>query len=328
MPSDNVILAVDNLKRYFPVRSKILKRRKGWIKAIDGVSLKIIKGEIFGIVGESGCGKSTLGKTILGIYRPNDGAVFFENKIISNFSPKETKKIRKSLQYIYQDAGASLDPWWVIGRSLREPLLIHTQLSKPEMNEKIRNILSSVGLNEGHLDRYPHEFSGGQQRRIGLARILTLNPNLIIFDEPTSGLDVSVQATILKLLKKLKKDFNLTYVFISHNLAVIRMMCQRVAVMYLGKIMEMGLVEKIFNDPLHPYTKSLLSAIPEPGKRKETALLKGEPPTPENRPAGCCFWPRCPFAEPICSDLEPAFEEIENERSVACHFHKKISLLK
>ena len=317
---EDLILEVKNLKKYFPVRSAMLKRRIGWIKAVDGVSFTVKKGEIFGIVGESGCGKSTLGKTILGIYRPNEGSVVFKGDAITGLPKKKAQKVREGLQYVYQDAGASLDPMWIIGKTLREPLLIHTRLPKAEIEEKIRTVLSAAGLRGEHLSRYPHEFSGGQQRRLGLARILTLNPGLIIFDEPTSGLDVSVQATILKLLKKLAKDFDLTYILISHNLAVIRMMCRRVGVMYLGRLMEIGDAEEIFESPRHPYTKFLLAAIPEPGKRKEEVILKGEPPSPENLPIGCRFWPRCPYTETICTEKEPELKNAGNNHAIACHF--------
>lgn len=316
----DLILEVKNLKKYFPVRSAMLKRRIGWIKAVDGVSFTINKGEIFGIVGESGCGKSTLGKTILGIYRPNEGSVLFKGEVITGLQKKKVQKVREGLQYVYQDAGASLDPMWIIAKTLREPLVIHSRLSKAEIQEKIETVLSAAGLRDEHLSRYPHEFSGGQQRRLGLARILTLNPGLIIFDEPTSGLDVSVQATILKLLKKLAKDYDLTYILISHNLAVIRMMCIRMGIMYLGRLMEMGDTEEVFESPRHPYTKFLLAAIPEPGKRKEEVILKGEPPSPENLPPGCRFWPRCPHKETICTEKEPQLINIGNDHTIACHF--------
>lgn len=317
----DIILEVKDLKKYFSVRSQVLKRHVGWVKAVDGISFKVKKGEVFGIVGESGCGKSTLGKAILGIYKPNDGLVRFKGVTISELPPEEARKVRKELQYVYQDAGASLDPMWVVQKTLREPLIIHTQLTKREIGEKIRDTLNAVGLKEEHLSRYPHEFSGGQQRRLGLARILMLNPSLIIFDEPTSGLDVSVQATILKLLKKLAHDFSLTYILISHNLAVIRMMCQRVAVMYLGRIVEIAGTEKIFESPGHPYTKFLLAAIPEPGKRKKEVILKGEPPSPEKLPSGCRFWPRCPFVEKACVETEPLLYEMDNNHAIACHLH-------
>ncbi len=319
IPRQDFLLEVRDLKKYFPMRSEVLKRRIGWVRALDGVSFKVRRGEIFGIVGESGCGKSTLGKTILGIYRPTEGAVLWKGERIANLSSKEAQRIRREMQYVYQDAGASLDPWWVVGRTLREPMVIHTELAPQEIEGRVLEVLKAVGLQAEHLSRYPHEFSGGQQRRLGLARILTLNPGLIILDEPTSGLDVSVQATILKLLKKLAADFELTYIFISHNLAVIRMMCRRVAVMYLGRIMEIGETERVFESPVHPYTRFLLAAIPEPGKRKEDVILKGEPPSPEKLPGGCRFWPRCPHVAKTCTEKEPQLDDFDGPQAAACH---------
>lgn len=321
--SDHIILTTENLKRYFSVKSNFLKRHIGWIRAVDGVNLGVKKGEILGLVGESGCGKSTLGKTILGIYRPTEGTIYFEGERISHLPLHEIRPIRKKIQYLYQDPGASLDPWWTIGKSLREPLKIHESFSKMEIEERVAGILRAVGLEEDHAYRYPHEFSGGQQRRIGLARILILNPSLIIFDEPTSGLDVSVQATVLKLFKELKGKFHLTYMFISHDLAVIRMVSQRVAVMYLGKIVEEGDTELVFESPIHPYTQLLVAAIPQiksQGKVRDwDNLIKGEPPNPQNIPPGCRFQPRCPQAKGICVGGEPELVEISDGRKVACH---------
>lgn len=313
------ILEVRDLKKFFSIRSKILKRRIGWVRAVDGVSFAIQKGEIFGIVGESGCGKSTLGKSILGIYKPNEGSVVFRGGTISNLPLKQALELRKDLQYVYQDAGASLDPMWIIRRTLREPLAIHTTLSGAEIEERIIDVLAATGLNPDHLTRYPHEFSGGQQRRLGLARILTLNPSLIIFDEPTSGLDVSVQATILKLFLRLAEEFALTYILISHNLAVIRMMCDRVAVMYLGRFVEIGKTRTLFENPLHPYTRFLLAAIPEPGRRKQEVILTGEPPSPDLIPSGCRFWPRCPRMMDICTREDPPLLDASEHQRVACH---------
>jgi oligopeptide transport system ATP-binding protein len=318
------ILEVKGLKRYFHGPSGFPGGGVRWVKALDGVSLEVRKGETFGLVGESGCGKSTLGKTILGIYRPTEGSVAFKGNEISQLSRREAKRIRKDIQYVYQDPAASLDPYWKVGKILSEPLVIHTSLSREEIRRIVRKMLDDVGLREEHLSLYPHEFSGGQQRRLGLARILCLNPSLIILDEPTSGLDVSVQATILKLFMELKTRFDLTYIFISHNLSVVRMMCNRMAVMYAGKIVEMGDTGEIFKDPLHPYTKVLLAAIPEVGKKveeKKEMPLSGEPPNPENLPEGCRFWPRCSVKMPVCESVEPPLESAADGRKVACHLY-------
>jgi oligopeptide/dipeptide ABC transporter ATP-binding protein len=316
------ILEVRDLKKYFQGSSGLLTTTVRWVRALDGVSFQVYPGETFGFVGESGCGKSTLGKTILGIYKPTEGSVIFKGREISRLLRKEAKKIRKDIQYVYQDPGASLDPYWKVGGILSEPLVIHTSLSKEEVRRQVLKMIDDVGLQEEHLSLYPHEFSGGQQRRLGLARILCLNPSLVILDEPTSGLDVSVQATILKLFQELKSRFNLTYIFISHNLSVVRMMCNRMAVMYGGKIVEMGETRRIFSDPVHPYTKILLAAIPEVGKkldREKDLSLTGEPPNPENFPSGCRFWPRCGYKREICETVEPVFEAGMDGRWVACH---------
>ncbi len=322
------ILEIKGLKRYFQGSSGLFDKKVRWIRALDDVSFQVCKGETFGLVGESGCGKSTLGKTILGIYRPTEGSVFFKGREISHLPRKEAKKVRKDIQYVYQDPGASLDPYWKVGKILAEPLAIHTSQPKEEIQGQVLKMLDDVGLREEHLSLYPHEFSGGQQRRLGLARILCLNPSLVILDEPTSGLDVSVQATILKLFIELKARFDLTYIFISHNLSVVRMMCGRMAVMYAGKIVEMGGTQEIFGNPLHPYTKVLLAAIPEVGKKLERVKdlsLSGEPPNPENFPSGCRFWPRCGYKMAICESVEPPLESAADGRKVACHLYKNIS---
>jgi oligopeptide transport system ATP-binding protein len=313
------LLDVMDLRKYFAVRD-VWQRQVGWLKALDDVSLSVRKGEILGIVGESGCGKSTLGKTIMGIHPATDGKIVFEGNDITNLRPDKSRALRRRLQYSYQDPGASLDPRWKIRRSLHEPLVIHTELSADAREKRVRAIMRSVGLPETHLDLYPHEISGGQQRRVGLARILTLQPTLVILDEPTSGLDVSVQATVLNLFLDLKKEFGLTYMFISHDLSVVRMICDRVAVMYLGKIVEMGAIESIFSAPKHPYTQSLLAAIPQIGGRKVTDnfWLEGEPPDPTNLPSGCRFRTRCPLAEPRCAQSEPPLVEKRPHHADAC----------
>jgi oligopeptide transport system ATP-binding protein len=319
---EKLILDVQRLKKYFKGPRGFLERRMPLVKALDGVSFRVFPGETFGFVGESGCGKSTLGKTILGIYRATGGHVIFKGRDITRLPRKEAVRIRSEIQYVYQDPGSSLDPHWKIRRVLAEPLRIHTPLKRQAIEERTREMLKAVGLGEEHQGLYPHEFSGGQQRRLGLARILCLNPSLVILDEPTSGLDVSVQATILKLFFDLKSRFNLTYIFISHNLSVIRMMCQRVAVMYAGKIMEMGNTSAVFERPIHPYTQFLLSAIPSIEKKTETfpeLSVSGEPPNPEEFPPGCRFHPRCPYAMDHCTKDTPELSLQGKGRWSACH---------
>jgi oligopeptide/dipeptide ABC transporter ATP-binding protein len=319
----DALLRLEGVKKYFPILNE-WKRRTGWLRALDDVTLSVRKGEILGIVGESGCGKSTLGKTVMGIHPPSAGKIVFEGNEITNLKPYAARGLRQHLQYTYQDPGASLDPRWKIGRSLHEPLVIHTELTKSERERRVCEILDAVGLPEGHLDLYPHEISGGQQRRVGLARILTLHPSLVILDEPTSGLDVSVQATILNLFLELKNRFDLTYVFIAHDLSVVRMVCDRVAVMYLGKVVELGDTETVFSSPRHPYTRSLLSAIPRIGEGRITDdfWLEGEPPDPGNLPSGCRFRTRCPAAKDECAQAVPPLVEHQPQHSDACLFSK------
>jgi oligopeptide transport system ATP-binding protein len=314
------LLELVDLARHFPVRNAF-GRRTGWIRAVDGVSLAVWPGETLGLVGESGCGKSTLGKTVMGIHAPTAGDIRFAGREIGRLPARERRAIAKDLQYVYQDPGASLDPRWKVVHSLHEPLKIHTRLSRAEREEQVRAILAAVGLPGAHLDLYPHELSGGQQRRVGLARILTLRPRLIILDEPTSGLDVSVQASVLKLFRSLQASFALTYVFISHDLSVVRAMCARIAVMYLGKIVELGDTVAVFEKPRHPYTQSLLAAVPRIGGRRVTQdfALEGEPPNPRDVPSGCRFRTRCPLAQARCATEEPALRPLDG-RTVACHF--------
>lgn len=314
------LLEIIDLVRHFPVRNAF-GRRVGSLRAVDGVSLTVWSGETLGLVGESGCGKSTLGKTVLGIHSPTAGEIRFLGREIGHLTRRQRRPVLKHLQYVYQDPGASLDPRWKITSLLHEPLKIHTRLSRAERDVEVQAILRAVGLPDAHLDLYPHELSGGQQRRVGLARILTLRPQMIILDEPTSGLDVSVQASVLKLFRALQSTFALTYLFISHDLAVVRAMCQRLAVMYLGKIVELGETAAVFDTPRHPYTKALLAAVPRIGgpRVSRTFSLEGEPPNPRDVPSGCRFRTRCPIAQDVCVSDEPPLRSV-NGRHVACHF--------
>lgn len=313
------LLSVDKLCKFFPVRNS-LGWRVGELKALNEVSFTVAKGEVLGIVGESGCGKSTLGKTLIGVHRPMSGGVKFRGKDIGYLSPSKRRKVARNMQYIYQDPGASLDPRWKIGTSMHEPLIIHTDLDHEARKRQIHDVMSAVSLPLSQLDQYPHELSGGQQRRIGLARILTLQPSLIILDEPTSGLDVSVQATILKLFQGLRKRFNLTYLFISHDLNVINAMCDRVAVMYLGEIIELGETADIFNNPKHPYTQLLLSSIPKIGVDK-SELATEIVTTQTLAPAfsrGCKFSNRCTYVMPVCSEKSPTLNQVGGRQIAAC----------
>jgi oligopeptide transport system ATP-binding protein len=319
--SDAPILLVDTLSRHFPVRN-MLGWKTGAVRALDGVSFEVRSGETLGIVGESGCGKSTLGKALVGIHPPGGGRIVFEGKDITGQSANERRAVAPKLQYCYQDPGNSLDPRWTVRRSLAEPLVVHTALTPSDRNARIAKIMQQVGLPLTHLDLYPHELSGGQQRRVGLARILTLHPRLVVLDEPTSGLDVSVQASVLMLLRELQRAFSLTYLFISHDLSVVRMMCDRVAVMYLGRIVELAPTETLFAAAKHPYSQSLLSAIPDIGGRRvtDTFTLEGEPPDPARPPSGCRFRTRCPRAAPVCAETDPALRPITPAQSAACVF--------
>jgi len=314
------LLEVTDLARAFPVRNAF-GVRTGWLRAVDGVSLHVGQGEILGVVGESGCGKSTLGKTIAGILTPSAGRVRFEGNEIATLTPRDGAALRSRLQYCYQDPGASLDPRWKIGRALEEPLVVHTKLSRAERRRRVDATLEAVGLPQAHLDLYPHEISGGQQRRVGLARVLMLRPSLIILDEPTSGLDVSVQATVLNLFASLSKAHTLAYMFISHDLSVVRLFSQRIAVMYLGRVVETGDTAQIFADPKHPYTQSLLAAVPQIGGPRviDHFKLEGEPPRPDALPPGCRFAPRCPRADARCRGEDPQSRPMADGREVACH---------
>lgn len=290
------------------------------IRAVERVSLTIAEGEILGLIGKSGCGKSTLAKTVLGLQRESGGEILLDGKLVSNMNARQARKARRDIQYVHQDPGAALDPWWRVGASLDESLKIGGIFDPAERKERIDRMLDAVGLNAFFRLRYPHELSGGQQRRIGLARILGLHPRIVILDEPTSELDLSVQASVLRLMRDLRAELGLTYLFISHDLSIVKRMCDRVAIMYLGRIVELGSVEQIFANPRHPYTQALLAAAPRltPGQLEETRALEGDPPSPARKPPGCSFHPRCPHAVARCREVEPELEEAGGNQRAAC----------
>lgn len=317
----DVLVEVDNLVKYFPVRAGLLQRVVNQVKAVDDVSFFVRKGETLGLVGESGCGKTTVGRTMLRLIEPTGGAVKFEGRDVFSMSPREMKTTRRDMQIIFQDPYASLDPRVPIGESVMEGLHIHKIGSPKERVDIMLETLRKVGLESYHSRRYPHEFSGGQRQRIGIARALALRPKFIICDEPVSALDVSIQSQVLNILKDLQAEFGLTYLFIAHNLSVVEHVSNRVAVMYLGKMVEMTSREELFRNPLHPYTQALMSAIPVPNPRlkRQRTILKGDVPSPLNPPTGCRFHPRCPVAIEKCSQVEPAFLEVSPDHWVACH---------
>lgn len=324
--SKEPILEVRNLKKHFPIKTGILQRETGVVKAVDGINFSVNKGETIGVVGESGCGKSTTGRTIIRLYEPTEGEILYKGRDISQLREKELRThIRRDIQMIFQDPFASLNPRKTLGSILEEPFKVHNLYSKHERTERIENLLEIVGLNASFKDRYPHEFSGGQRQRIGIARTLTTEPDIVIADEPVSALDVSIQAQIINLLEDLQNELNLTYIFISHDLSVIRHIADTVAVMYLGKMMESASKEDLFDNPMHPYTQALLSAIPIPRqkgiKKREKIILKGDLPSPSDPPRGCVFHTRCPSAMDICRTVEPEYTEKRPNHLVACHLY-------
>ena len=314
------LVEVHNLVKYFPVRAGLLQRVVNQVKAVDDISFAIRQGETLGMVGESGCGKTTVGRTMLRLIEPTAGSVRFDNKDVFTLKPKDLKLVRRDMQIIFQDPYASLDPRVPIGESVMEGLHIHHIGTQKERVDIMLETLKKVGLEDYHARRYPHEFSGGQRQRIGIARALALRPRFIICDEPVSALDVSIQSQVLNILKDLQKEFGLTYLFIAHNLSVVEHVSDRVAVMYLGKMVELATREELFRKPLHPYTMALMSAIPVPNPRlkRERTVLKGDVPSPLNPPKGCRFHPRCPVAIEKCSQEEPQFKELLPEHWVAC----------
>lgn len=318
---ESILVQVQNLKKYFQSEGSFSFKRS-YIKAVDNVSFNIFAGETFGLVGESGCGKSTLGRTLLGLLRPSEGKVFFEGVDIFSLNHKQTKEMRKRMQLIFQDPSASLNPRRTIAEILNEPFIIHKVGTKNERAARIKDLLDHVGLSDYHLSRYPHEMSGGQKQRVGIARALALNPQLVVCDEPVSALDVSIQAQVINLLEDLQKEYHLTYLFISHNLSVVHHICNRVGVMYLGKMVEAGSHADIYRDARHPYARALISAIPQAGpeNRQERILLQGDVPSPANPPLGCRFHTRCPLVQELCGQAEPSLKNVGPEHWVACHF--------
>jgi peptide/nickel transport system ATP-binding protein len=328
--TDGPLVAVEELRVWFPIKSGlVLDRHVGDIKAVDDVSIAIERGETLGLVGESGCGKSTLGRAILRLYEPTAGRILFDGQDISHLKESQLRPLRRRMQMVFQDPFASLNPRHSVGRIVSEPLKVHGITRKRDSGKRVRELLEIVGLPADAASRYPHEFSGGQRQRVGLARSLALNPDFIVCDEPVSALDVSIQAQIVNLLETLQRDFDLTYLFIAHDLAVVRHISDRIAVMYLGKIVEVSPAEELYDNPLHPYTISLLSAVPIPDpdveKERETILLAGDLPSPANPPPGCRFHTRCPFVqETRCRDEEPALRKLEGEHWAACHWAEDI----
>ena len=322
--NDEIILEVKNLKMYFPVGGGFLSRKPvGYVKAVDDVSFTVKRGETLGLVGESGCGKTTTGRCILQLYKPTAGSVIFNGQELTKLNTKKMRAMRREMQVIFQDPYSSLNPRMTAGNIIGEPLIVHGLVKgKEEYRQKVAELLSNVGLNPYMADRFPHEFSGGQRQRIGVARALSVSPKFIVADEPVSALDVSIQAQIINLLEDLQQQFNLTYLFIAHDLSVVRHISDRVGVMYLGHLVEMADRNEIYRNPIHPYTKALLSAVPIPDPvldaQRERVLLTGEVPSPLNPPSGCVFHPRCPVANDSCSATLPELREVEPDHHAAC----------
>jgi len=324
MAEDEVLVRVKNLKKYFPItRGIIIQRQVGAIKAVDGISFDIHRGETLGLVGESGCGKSTTGRTVLQLYRPTSGDVYFEDEDLVEMKGERLRRQRRKMQMIFQDPYASLNPRMTVGSIIGEPLEVHKVASGRARRERVQELLQVVGLNPYFVNRYPHEFSGGQRQRIGVARALALNPSFIVCDEPISALDVSIQAQVVNLLEDLQEQLGLTYLFIAHDLSMVRHISDRVAVMYLGKIVELTDRDTLYANPQHPYTEALLSAVPIPDpvveEKRRRIILEGDVPSPANPPAGCNFSTRCPKVMQVCHEVEPEFIQIASRHWCACH---------
>lgn len=331
--TDNLILEVKNLKQHFPIYRGILQRIVGYIKAVDGVNFSLQKNEIVGLVGESGCGKTTVGRSILRLYDPTAGEIWYrkwdgEPVNIAAISQKEMKPLRREMRMIFQDPFSSLNPRFTVKDIIGEPLLIHGVARGQALEDRVAELMRAVGLEPAYMQRYPHEFSGGQRQRIGLARTLCLSPRLIIADEPVSALDVSVQAQVLNLLQELQEKLELTIIFIAHDLSVVEHISNRIAVMYVGKLVEKAESETLLKHPLHPYTEALVSAVPpaDPDMEVNRIILEGDVPSPANPPSGCVFHPRCRYAKDICHQQEPQLVEVERDHQVSCHFAGELNL--
>ncbi|MCT2343796.1 ABC transporter ATP-binding protein [Niallia taxi] len=322
---EDYILQAKNIKKYFPIKGGVLKHTVGHVKAVDDISLNVIRGETLGLVGESGSGKSTLGRVILRLLDPTEGSIQFEDQDITTLNNRKMRPIRKDMQIVFQDPFASLNGKMSVQELIEEPLLVQTKLNRREREEKAISLLEKVGLRADARSKYPHEFSGGQRQRISIARALALNPKFIVCDEPVSALDVSIQAQVLNLMADLQEEFNLTYLFIAHDLSVVKHISDRVAVMYLGRIAELAPKQGLYETPLHPYTQALLSAVPttDVTKKREKIILKGDLPSPSNPPSGCAFRTRCPKAHERCAIVRPDLTEVSEGHFVACHLYSK-----
>jgi oligopeptide transport system ATP-binding protein len=320
--AETPLLEVKHLKKHFPIKGGVFSKTIGYVYAVDDINFTLEKGETLGLVGESGCGKSTTGRTILRLIEPTDGAIYFEGQDITNLDKSAMRALRREMQIIFQDPYASLNPRMTVGSIIGEPLEIHKIAKGAEKEERVASLLQKVGLRAEDMRKYPHEFSGGQRQRIGIARALALNPKLIVCDEPVSALDVSIQAQVINLLEDLQAEFGLSYLFIAHNLNVVEHISNRVAVMYLGQIVELASDEELYRNPQHPYTEALLSAvpIPDPTVKKKRIILEGDVPSPINPPKGCHFHTRCMYKDKICEEVEPEFKDIGGGHWVACHF--------